>query len=115
MKWCSWIAAAAYEGYQSDISRTMVMGEASKQHRSVFRDLVRHGQQIAFETVKVGTPAGAADDAVRAAYVKRAMVRGTSCRVRRIEPVTASASTSTNRSISCMARRGAWRRNVLLR
>ncbi len=59
----------SYEGYQSDISRTMVMGEASKQQRSVW-DLVRRGQQIAFETVQVGTPAGAADDAVRAAYVK---------------------------------------------
>jgi Xaa-Pro dipeptidase len=59
----------SYEGYQSDISRTMVMGEATKQQRSVW-DLVRRGQQIAFETAKVGTPAGAADDAVRAAYVK---------------------------------------------
>ena len=59
----------SYEGYQSDISRTMVMGEASKQQRSVW-DLVRRGQQIAFETAKVGTPAGTADDAVRAAYVK---------------------------------------------
>lgn len=57
------------EGYQSDISRTMVMGEATKQQRSVW-DLVRRGQQIAFETAKVGTPAGAADAAVRAAYEK---------------------------------------------
>jgi Xaa-Pro dipeptidase len=57
------------EGYQADISRTTVMGAASKQQRSVW-DLVRRGQQIAFETVKVGTAAGAADDAVRAAYEK---------------------------------------------
>ena len=57
------------EGYQSDISRTMVMGEASKQQRTVW-DLVHRGQQIAFETAKVGTPAGAVDDAVRAAYEK---------------------------------------------
>jgi Xaa-Pro dipeptidase len=57
------------EGYQSDISRTMVMGQASKQQRSVW-DLVRRGQQIAFETAKIGTPAGAADDAVRAEYAK---------------------------------------------
>jgi Xaa-Pro dipeptidase len=55
------------EGYQSDISRTLVMGEPTKQQRDVW-NLVRRGQQIAFETVKVGTPAGAADDAVRAAY-----------------------------------------------
>jgi Xaa-Pro dipeptidase len=57
------------EGYQSDISRTMVMGDTTKQQRDVW-NLVRRGQQIAFETVKVGTPAGAADDAVRAAYEK---------------------------------------------
>ncbi len=57
------------EGYQSDISRTFVMGEATKQQRDVWK-LVRRGQQIAFETAKVGTPAGAADDAVRAAYEK---------------------------------------------
>ena len=59
----------SYQGYQSDISRTMVMGEPTKQQRDVW-DLVKRGQQIAFETVKVGAPAGAADDAVRAAYVK---------------------------------------------
>jgi Xaa-Pro dipeptidase len=59
----------SYQGYQSDISRTLVMGEATKQQRSVW-DLVHLGQQIAFETVKVGTPSGAADDAVRAAYQK---------------------------------------------
>ena len=39
------------EGYQSDISRTMVMGEASKHQREVW-DLVHRGQQIAFETAK---------------------------------------------------------------
>lgn len=59
----------SYQGYQSDISRTLVMGEATRQQRSVW-DLVHRGQQIAFETAQVGTPSGAADDAVRAAYVK---------------------------------------------
>jgi Xaa-Pro aminopeptidase len=57
------------EGYQSDISRTMVFGEPTKQQRAVW-DLVKRGQQIAFETARVGTPAGAVDDAVRAAYEK---------------------------------------------
>jgi Xaa-Pro dipeptidase len=57
------------QGYQSDISRTMVMGEPTKEQRRVW-DLVRRGQQIAFDTAKVGTPSGAADDAVRAAYEK---------------------------------------------
>jgi Xaa-Pro dipeptidase len=57
------------EGYQSDISRTLVMGEPTKQQRAVW-DLVRRGQQIAFDTAKIGTAAGAVDDAVRAAYEK---------------------------------------------
>lgn len=57
------------EGYQSDISRTWVMGEPTKKQRDVW-NLVRRGQQIAFESAKVGTTAGAIDDAVRAAYEK---------------------------------------------
>ena len=59
----------AVQGYQSDISRTLVVGEATKQQRGVW-DLVRRGQQIAFETARIGTPAGAVDDAVRSAYEK---------------------------------------------
>ncbi|HEY6642124.1 Xaa-Pro peptidase family protein [Povalibacter sp.] len=57
------------EGYQADVSRTMVFGEPTKRQRTVW-DLVRRGQQIAFDTAQVGTPAGAVDDAVRAAYEK---------------------------------------------
>jgi len=55
------------EGYQADISRTLVFGEPTKAQREVW-NLVRRGQQIAFDTAKPGTPAGAVDDAVRAAY-----------------------------------------------
>jgi Xaa-Pro dipeptidase len=55
------------EGYQSDISRTFVYGEPSKRQREVW-DTVRKGQQIAFETAKIGTPAGEIDDAVRKYY-----------------------------------------------
>ena len=57
------------QGYQSDVSRTIVMGEPTKQQRAVW-DLVHRGQQLAFETAKIGTPAGAVDDAVRALYEK---------------------------------------------
>ena len=57
------------EGYQSDVSRTIVMGEPTKQQRAVW-DLVHRGQQLAFETAKIGTPAGAVDDAVRTLYEK---------------------------------------------
>ncbi|MFC3092743.1 aminopeptidase P family protein [Alteromonas sediminis] len=54
-------------GYRSDISRTLVFGEPSKQHRRVW-DTVRQGQQIAFEAAQVGTPAGRIDDLVRQFY-----------------------------------------------
>jgi Xaa-Pro dipeptidase len=57
------------EGYQSDISRTFVFGEASAEHRKVWQQM-RDGQQIAIETARVGVPAGSVDDAVRAQYVK---------------------------------------------
>lgn len=55
------------EGYQSDISRTFVFGEPTKRQREVW-NTVRRGQQIAFETATLGTPAGKVDDAVRAYY-----------------------------------------------
>lgn len=54
-------------GYQSDISRTFVFGEASKRQREVW-NTVRKGQQIAFETAQLGTSAGAVDKAVRTYY-----------------------------------------------
>ncbi|PCI64123.1 MAG: peptidase [Kordiimonadales bacterium] len=54
-------------GYQSDISRTFVFGEPTKRQREVW-DTVRRGQQIAFETAQLGTPAGAVDDAARKYY-----------------------------------------------
>jgi len=54
-------------GYQSDISRTVVHGEAGKRQRQVWEQ-VRRGQQIAFEAASPGTPAGKVDDAVRAWY-----------------------------------------------
>lgn len=53
--------------YESDISRTFVIGEPSKKQRKVW-DTVRRGQQIAFETAQIGTQAGAVDDAVRTYY-----------------------------------------------
>ncbi len=54
-------------GYRSDISRTFVYGEPGKRQREVW-NTVRKGQQIAFETAAVGTPAGKVDDAVRSHY-----------------------------------------------
>ena len=54
-------------GYQSDISRTFVIGSATKKQRHIW-DTVREGQEIAFEQAKVGVAAGSIDDAVRKYY-----------------------------------------------
>jgi Xaa-Pro dipeptidase len=54
-------------GYQSDISRTWVYGEASSRQRKVW-DTVKRGQQLALETAKIGIPVGRIDDAVRKYY-----------------------------------------------
>jgi Xaa-Pro dipeptidase len=54
-------------GYQSDISRTWVFGQANPRQRKVW-NTVKRGQEIALESAKVGRPAGAIDDAVRSYY-----------------------------------------------
>src|SRR3546814_19361466 len=54
-------------GYQSDVSRSWVHGTASARQRQVW-DQMRQGQLVAFEAAKLGTPAGAVDDAVRPWY-----------------------------------------------
>ncbi|MCM8556940.1 M24 family metallopeptidase [Sphingomicrobium sediminis] len=54
-------------GYQSDISRTWVLGTPSAQQRRVW-DQVAAGQQVAWKALKIGQSAGSVDDAVRAAY-----------------------------------------------
>ncbi len=59
----------AVQGYQSDISRTFVYGTPSAEQRKVWQQM-REGQQIAIDTARVGVPAGAVDDAVRARYEK---------------------------------------------
>ena len=54
-------------GYQSDISRTYVLGDPSPEVRKVWEQM-RRGQDIAMAAAKVGAPAGSVDDAVRRAY-----------------------------------------------
>ena len=54
-------------GYQSDISRTWVFGQASARQRKVW-ETVKRGQEIVLETAKIGVPAGTLDDAVRGYY-----------------------------------------------
>ncbi len=55
------------EGYQSDISRTWVVGVPNARQRKVW-DTVKRGQEIALDTAKIGVPVGKIDDAVRAYY-----------------------------------------------
>ena len=54
-------------GYQADISRTYVLGDAPPEVRKVW-DQMHRGQQIAMAAAKVGAPAGSVDDAVRRTY-----------------------------------------------
>jgi Xaa-Pro dipeptidase len=54
-------------GYQSDISRTFVFGEADSGQRKVWNQM-RKGQDIAFAAARLGAPAGSVDDAVRRQY-----------------------------------------------
>jgi Xaa-Pro dipeptidase len=56
-------------GYQSDISRSWVMGQPTAKQRKVW-DTVKRGQEIALSTARLGVPVGAIDDAVRAYYEK---------------------------------------------
>jgi Xaa-Pro dipeptidase len=57
-------------GYQSDISRTFIFeGDPSPEQRRVWEQM-RRGQDVAIQAAKVGVPAGAVDDAVRAAYAR---------------------------------------------
>jgi Xaa-Pro dipeptidase len=55
------------QGYQSDISRSWVFGQANDRQRKVW-NTVKRGQEIALETAKIGVPVGRIDDAVRAYY-----------------------------------------------
>lgn len=57
-------------GYQSDISRTWVMGEPSARQREIW-DTVKQGQELALRTAKIGVPVGNVDKAVRAFYESR--------------------------------------------
>jgi len=58
----------AVHGYQADITRSYIFGaDPTAEQRKVW-DQVHRGQQIAIAAAKIGVPAGAVDDAVRAAY-----------------------------------------------
>lgn len=55
------------EGYQADVSRTFVFGRPKPEVARVWQQM-KQGQAVAFAAAKLGTPAGAVDDAVRGYY-----------------------------------------------
>ncbi|WP_121119174.1 M24 family metallopeptidase [Croceibacterium ferulae] len=55
------------EGYQSDISRSFVFGEADARQRQVWQQM-RQGQDVAFAAAQPGATAGSVDEAVRTFY-----------------------------------------------
>lgn len=57
----------AVEGYQSDVSRTFILGSPTARQREVWGH-VKAGQARGFAAARVGVPAGQVDDAVRAYY-----------------------------------------------
>lgn len=56
-------------GYQSDVSRTVVLGGATDEQRRVFGHM-REGQRVAFAAAQIGRTAGSVDDSVRGYYEK---------------------------------------------
>ena len=54
----------AVEGYESDITRTFVLGKASEKMKSVF-DIVHHAQSAALAAAKPGAECGSVDAAAR--------------------------------------------------
>jgi Xaa-Pro dipeptidase len=54
-------------GYQSDVSRSFVYGQATARQRQVW-DQMHKGQEVAFAAARIGAPAGQVDDAVRGYY-----------------------------------------------
>lgn len=57
------------EGYQSDISRSFVFGEATKRQQQIWQQM-RQGQDVAFAAAQIGATAGSVDEAVRTFYEK---------------------------------------------
>lgn len=55
---------ATVEGYNSDITRSYVFGEASAHQREVW-EIEKTAQAAAFEAAQVGVPCGSVDDAAR--------------------------------------------------
>jgi len=55
---------AKYAGYHADMTRTVVIGEASKKHHEIY-DIVKKSQQAGIDAAKAGVACKAVDDATR--------------------------------------------------
>lgn len=59
-----WSGGANFDGYSSELERTMILGEPTEEQRRLF-DIMLELQQIALDTIRPGIPASAVDKAVR--------------------------------------------------
>jgi len=55
---------AKYAGYHADMTRTIVIGEASEKHHEIY-DIVKRSQQVGVDVAKAGVTCKAVDDATR--------------------------------------------------
>ena len=67
-------AGAPIWGYNSELERTMIIGPATKEQKSMFDHMVTL-QDIAFESIKPGLPCAEVDKAVRAYYEKHDLMK----------------------------------------
>jgi Xaa-Pro dipeptidase len=65
---------ACYKKYNSDITRTFHFGKASKQKKEMY-EIVRHAQQIAFDTIRPGVRAGDVHQAVHS-FIETTSMKG---------------------------------------
>ena len=57
-------AAAKYAGYHADMTRTVVIGEATEKHHEIY-ELVKKSQQAGIDAIKAGVACKTVDDATR--------------------------------------------------
>ena len=60
------------DGYCSDMTRTLLFGDVSKEHKRIF-DLVKEAQDSAFEAIRPGVLAKEVEDAHRAVFIREGL------------------------------------------
>jgi Xaa-Pro aminopeptidase len=59
-----WSGGANFDGYSSELERTMILGEPTEEQRRLF-NIMLEAQQVALDTIQPGIPASDVDKAVR--------------------------------------------------